>query len=65
MTHLLAFAAGIAVGVVIALNAVYRQEPPAQPWTRDDDEPIAPADPRPDEAWARWLESHDQTVTLS
>jgi len=27
MTHLLAFAAGVAVGVVIALNAVYRQEP--------------------------------------
>jgi xanthosine utilization system XapX-like protein len=31
MTHLLAFALGIAVGVVIGLNAVYRQEPPAPP----------------------------------
>lgn len=44
MTHLLAFAAGIAIGWYLGLNAVYHAEP--TPWTRDDDEPIAPADPR-------------------
>jgi hypothetical protein len=46
MTHLIAFAAGVAIGWYLGLNAVYHAEP--QPWTRDDDAPIAPADPRAD-----------------
>ena len=39
---LLAFAAGIAIGYYLGLRTIYSQPPTLD---RDDDEPIAPADP--------------------
>lgn len=66
MTRILAFALGVAIGTYIGIRRPCLVHVPAggdiyaalgvprKAWTRDDDEPIAPADPR----LSDWLD-HD------